>query len=80
MSRASYLGSQPEEAVEVFSFSLVETWALNKCLLGELKHKYKMKSLKGHYTITWWRTKVSKKRIDYNKNENDKKIQTANCH
>ena len=52
MSRASYLGSQPEDAVEVFSFSLVETLALNKCLLGELKHKYKMKSLKGHYTIT----------------------------
>ena len=52
MLRASYLGSQPEEAVEVFSFSLVETLALNKCLLAELKHKYKMKSLKGHYTIT----------------------------
>ena len=52
MSRGSYLGSQPEEAVEAFSFSPVEALALNKCLLGELKHKYKMKSLKGHYTIT----------------------------
>ena len=26
--------------------------AMNKCLLGEMKYIYKMKSLKGHNTIT----------------------------
>ena len=26
--------------------------ALNKCMLGEMKYIYKIKNLKGHYTIT----------------------------
>ena len=51
---------------------LLEALPLNKCLLGEMKYIYKMKSLKGHYTITWWITKLSKKRLDENNNDNNK--------
>ena len=44
-----------------------------------MKYIYKLKSLKGHYTITWWKAKLSKKRRDSNNNDNNKrKIQTAN--
>ena len=32
-----------------------------------------MKSLKAHYKVTWWRTKLSKKRPDQNNNGNNKK-------
>ena len=60
---------------------LVVALALNKCLLGEMTYIYKMKSLKGHYIITRWRTKLSKKKLDPNNNDNSKrKIQTANYH
>ena len=50
----------------------VEELALNKCLLGEMKYIHKTKSLKAHYTITWSRTKLSKKILDLNNNDNNK--------
>ena len=48
-----------------------------------MEYIYKMKSLKDHYaiTITWWKAKLSKKRLDWNNNENNnRKKQIANYH
>ena len=41
-----------KEMESVNSNALVETLALNKYFLGEMKYICKMKSLKGHCTIT----------------------------
>ena len=50
-------------------------------LACKMKYFYKMKNLKGHDTNTWWRTKLSNKRLDQDNNENNKrKIQAANYH
>ena len=53
----SYLGSQPARICSkklrvCTAMLLVEALSLNKCLLGDIKSIYKMKSLKGRYTIT----------------------------
>ena len=57
MSSVSYLGSQParicSKKLTVWTaILLVEALAWKKCLLGDMKYIYKMKSLKGHYRIT----------------------------
>ena len=67
MSSVSYLGSQParicsKKLREWTAMLLVEALAFNKCFLGEMKYIYKMKSLKGHYTITLWKAELSKKK------------------
>ena len=41
-----------KEIESVNSNASARALALNKCLLGEMKYSYKMKSLKGHYTVT----------------------------
>ena len=65
----SYLGSETAKISSKklrmwTTLLLVEALALNKFLLSKMKYNYKKKSLKARYTVTWWRTKLSKKILD----------------
>ena len=58
LSSASYLGSQPaafcsKKFESVNGNAPGRALALNKGLLGEIKYIYKIKILKGHYSINY---------------------------
>ena len=85
----TYLESQParicsKKWIVWTAMLLAEALAFNKYLLSEMKYMYKTKNLKVQYGITWWRAKLSKKSkkwLDWNNNDNNKKtIQTAYHH
>ena len=62
-----------KEIESMNSNALGRTLALIKCVIGEMKYICKKKSLKAHYAITWWRTKLSRKWPDQNNYDNNKK-------
>ena len=85
----TYLESQParicsKKWIVWTAMLLAEALASNKYLLSEMKYMDKTKNLKVQYGITWWRAKLSKKSkkwLDWNNNDNNKKtIQTAYHH